>query len=70
MKLIKKAQEKEIKFKIGQLILAGKWLPLQNIGTTLKYFPAKILKINRVSLNVKIENGDIYQVAKKDCKAF
>jgi hypothetical protein len=70
MKLIKKAQEKEIEFKIGQFILAGKWLPLQNIGTTLKYFPAKVLKVNRVSLNVETENGDIYRVPKRDCKAF
>ena len=70
MKLIKKAQKEEIQFQVGQNILAGKLVPLQNIGYSMEYIPAKVVKVNKVSLNVESKNGNIYRVAKKDCQLF
>jgi len=70
MKLVKKAQKEEIQFEVGQNILAGKLVPLQNIGYSMEYILAKVVKVNKVSLNVESKNGDIYRVAKKDCQLF
>jgi len=68
MKLVKKAQKEEIQFEVGQNILAGKLVPLQNIGYHMEYIPVKVIKVNKVSLNVESKSGNVYQVAKKDCK--
>jgi len=70
MKLVKKAQKEEIQFEVGQNILAGKLVPLQNIGYSMEYILAKVVKVNRISLNVESKNGNIYRVAKKDCQLF
>jgi len=68
MKLIKKQKSQDDNFKVGQIVLAGRIVPEQNIGMGIEYVPAKIVKINRVSLNVETSNGNIYQVNKKMVK--
>ena len=68
MKLLTKAQSQDTTFKVGQIVLAGKIVPAQNIGTEIEYIPAKVVKVNKVSLNVQTSNGMIYQINKKMVK--
>jgi hypothetical protein len=65
-RLIKKAPVQERVFTVGQSIQFPIWVPLQNIGTTMEWFDGIIVKINRVTIDIQDNYGDIYRVDKFD----
>jgi hypothetical protein len=65
-RLIKKAPVQERVFTVGQSIKFPIWVPLQNIGTTMEWFDGIIVKINRVTIDIQDNYGDIYRVDKFD----
>ena len=65
-RLIKKAPVQERVFTVGQSIKFPIWVPLQNIGTTIELFDGIIVKINRVTIDIQDNYGDIYRVDKFD----
>ena len=67
-RLIKKALEQERVFVVGEDVKFPILVPLQNIGTTYEWNDGIVVKVNRVTINVQTENGNVYRVNKGDLK--
>jgi hypothetical protein len=67
-KLIKKSPVQEQVFTVGQIIKFPVQVPLQNIGTTIELYEGIIVKINRVTIDVQTNNGNVYRVDKFNLK--
>lgn len=64
--IIKKAAVKEIEYKIGQEITFRYDVPLQNIGWTYEKGKGVIEKVNRVTVHVLDDKGNLWKVNKYD----
>ena len=67
-KLIKKSSVQEQVFIVGQSVKFPFEIPLQNIGTTSVWYEGTIVKINRVTIDVQTDNGNVYRVDKFNLK--
>ena len=64
--IIKKATVKKPDFKIGEKITFRYQVPLQNIGWTYEKGIGIIDKVNRVTVNVLDDKGNLWKVDKYD----
>lgn len=67
-KLIKKAAIVEKQFHVGQLLRFPIQVALQNIGTTDEWHEGKVVKVNKVTIDIEHENGNVYRVDKWDLR--
>ena len=67
-KLIKKAVKVEKTFNVGDKIKFGVEVPLQNIGRTVEMRDGIVVKVNRVTIDVEDNFGNIYRVDKMDIR--
>jgi hypothetical protein len=67
-KLIKKAVKVEKVFNVGDKIKFGVEVSLQNIGRTVEMRDGMVVKVNRVTIDVEDNFGNIYRVDKMDIR--
>ena len=66
-RLIKQAVKKvENNFTVGDKVLFEVWVPLQNIGMTTETMSGTVVKVNKVTIDVKTDSGDIYRTDIRD----
>ena len=71
MKLIKKAQveEKQVEFNVGNKVKIGQYFHDGRIGDW-EYFYGNVVKVNKVTIDVEFQNGDVYRVNKTEAKVI
>jgi hypothetical protein len=67
-RLIRKTPTQEQVFTVGQSVKFPICVPLQNIGTTKEWREGIVVKVNRVTIDVEMTNGNVYRVDKFDLK--
>ena len=66
-RLIKKAEVKEVIFNIGDKIYFTKFRHDGRVGYNDRY-EGTIVKVNRVTVDMETQNGNVYRVEKREAK--
>ena len=60
--LIKKAQvQAKVKPQVDDQIKFPVWVPLQNIGSTIEVYSGKVTQVNRVTVDVVDDKGNVLE---------